>query len=185
MDKNFIKKIIGYVEYKIEKILGIFIFTAQVKNIKYVDEKINIEAINLENGFPINIKQVLGTGIGNAKGIVNYPSEGDQILILNLFGYKIMLGSIYDIGNTQPDNQLLVENDEMLLVAKTNGSYIRFFNDNTIKVVGRNGAKLKIGGNGEFKLFDKNNYGIESDGSGNITIRRESVNHTQTPGEFK
>lgn len=135
-----IKKIIDFVKGEIDSTFANRLFIAQVKDSSFINNKKTFTLVNLNNGIEIVANNHMFTGVGNSKGIISYPSVGDMVLVLNLFRNFIILGSVYDNDSSFPDNQIQLNDDELIIVAKTNGNYIKYTSDNGIKAVARQGS---------------------------------------------
>jgi len=136
---------------------------------------------------------VVGTGLGNLKGVIAHPEVGDLVLVgwLDTTSTPIVFGSIMDNFSQKPDSAPLIKRQELFLTNKQAGGIIYMMQDNSIvaraaDAAGNlaNGARLMIKPDGSFKLFNKDNFGIEVDSGGNMTLRGVTINHVQTPGSF-
>ena len=136
----------------------------------------NIKDLNQNKQF--SEVPITGTGLGNLRGIYKTLKTGDFVVVGWLDkNTPIILGSVSDFFTQSPDNIPVIDEDEMIMVAKEKGALIYFDKNNNIIVRSvdssgaiSGGARFKLSPDGSFKLFDKENYGIESDGSGNVTI---------------
>lgn len=136
---------------------------------------------------------VLGLGLGNVKGVMKLPKAGDWVLLGFLKGSSvrpICLGTLFDVFTQSPDNIPVLLEDQLLIMAQENGSYISMNPDGSITVNGAGtggiaaGAKFKLYADGSFKFFNKDNYGIECSSTGAITLRGVTINSTQTAGTW-
>jgi len=166
--------------------LARFLYVGQVEDIVFDDtmQMYKLKVTRLHDGESVDNVKLSGVGLGNYAGIYKVPKRNDFGIVISLMGEPFWVANVYDVYTENPDRTIKAK-ESMLIQNKEAGSfYISTKNDN-IAITTKEGGKiifLKDGGG--FKLFDKDNYGIESDGNGNITIRGNTIDHTQTKGVF-
>lgn len=192
---NFAKKLGDLINKKaIENNAGLSIW--QVTDIKaresdgYITEyRCQIKHFTFQ--YTLDDVPICGIGMGNLKGIYRYPNIDDFVIVGFMGSLPIILGTIPDYFTQKPDNTPLIKLDEMLFVAKENGSLILFMDNNDIIIRTAdssgnlsNGCKFKLKGDGSFKIYNKTNHGIEVDATGNMTLRGITINSTIVPGTW-
>lgn len=168
--KNIINDLKKYVVKTFHDNIAKLILKVQITDIVNLDNKIYVTGVDIITSDEINKIKISGLNVGNGRGIIALPKTDDIILCLNLFGEYFYLANIYDEYTFSKDNHVPIKKNEMLLINKDWGSYIRFSDKDDLIIDTIDGAKYKLNKDGSFKLLDKGGYGITSDGSGNITI---------------
>lgn len=170
----------------LEKKLADLIYIAQVEDVQYDDTlALNfVKVTKLHNGESVDYVKIGGIGLGNYSGLIKVPRINDFGLVIEVNGEPFWVTNVLDIYTANPD-KLPDIREAFILQNKEAGSFQIFTKNDNVAITTQDGGKIIFLKGGGFKLFDKNNYGIESDGDGNVTIRGQTVNHTQTAGEFK
>lgn len=187
---GFTTKIVDLIKRELEKMkpVRLYVVTGVNKEAYTVQIKDARRAIQYDN------VRIAGTGLGHMKGLMKLPAVGDWVVVAFLGVdslQPIVIGSLYDDFSQNKDTIPKVEEDELVLIHKTAGSFLTMKPDGTIiaRTVGADGdpdggSRFKIAPDGSFKLFNKGNYGVEVDSSGNMTLRAVTINATQTGGTW-
>ncbi len=136
---------------------------------------------------------MIGLGLGNLKGVMKFPSQGDLVLVafMDDTPNPFILGTVFDVFTQTPDNIPILNEDELLISNKTKGARIKINKEDDIIIRATdssgnadNGSKIVFKSDGSVKVFNRTNHGLEISSSGAVTIRGTSVNFTQSGGVF-
>jgi hypothetical protein len=154
MDEKFMNGLANFVDTKIKEALKNYIDIYQVTEYNQTTGRIKIRGIHDKVDEDIEILDT-STGLGDKKQITTGYAPGDIVLVLEIKGTKIILGSMFNDFFKEKDRKLIPESNQTIIKS-----------------------------NKGFKILNKDGYGIECDESGNITIRGLTINHTQTVSEL-
>lgn len=153
------------------------------------DYKCNIQKLNFK--YALDNVPFIGLGLGHKKGILKYPNVDDFVVVAYFGDQPMILGTIFDYFSQSPDSIPKIQQDELIIVPKEDGSILLFKNNNDIIIriadsTGNieNGSKIKLSNDGSFKLYNKDNYGIDVDVNGLMKLRGTTIIKTQTPGTW-
>jgi len=183
-NNEFIQRIKADINDRIEKAITNLFFKVRVTDIIEDEGKKYITGGRIENSEQINRIKLTGIAVGNGRGVISLPRAGDVIVVMSLFGEYFYVTSVYDEYSQSADNQIPVNENELMIVNKSWGSFVKMDASDNIILNTFDGAKIRVNKDGSFKMYNKDNYGIESNANGDITIRGKTVNHTQTPGQW-
>jgi hypothetical protein len=147
----------------------------RINNKKLINVYI-VNTVNEEN-FTVNIKHpnfknliyndvpISSIGLGNFKGLMKLPSEGDNVIVGFINGDEnspIVIGNIFNKTVHGTQQNPIINQDELLINAKSKGSYIilKSNNDILIRTCDNNGNKkgaIKIDSNGVITLNNGSN----------------------------
>lgn len=161
------------VENKLKEFKGIDIY--QVTEVQEEAFTVNIKHPNFKK-YVFNNVPIASLGLGNFKGIMKLPEEGDLVVVAFLSGTSkqpIILGTTFNTSKFYSQAQPKIKAGEFLLVAQTKGSYIFLDSDNNIiiRAIDSSGNKRAL-----VRINSDNTVEIEADniklGSGGAGFAR-------------
>lgn len=150
IDDKFMNDLSQFVDTKIKEALKKYIDLFEVIEYNESNGKVKIRKIHEKTEVIIEVLDT-SIGLGDKKQITTGYAPGDILLVMELKGAKFILGSLYNDFFQGKDRKLIPEENEIIIKS-----------------------------NKGFKLLNKEGYGIVCDENGNITIRGNTIKHTQT-----
>jgi hypothetical protein len=149
-NQDFIFKLIKHIDTQIKELLIDFLDLYQVVN--YNEENGNLTVRRLHEKVN-DIEEIIdgGKGYGDGKQVSMGYEPGDILIIMDLKGTKIVLGSIFNEFFEFKDKRIVPKKGEFVLNCKS------------------------------FKLLNREGYGIIMNELGEMTVHASKVNFTQTP----
>lgn len=149
---NNLKEVIEQiVERKLSQIKSLNLYTVTGVNNNLT---VNIKELNLSKSYD-NV-EVLGQGLGNSKGMISLPSVGDIVVVgfISNSEFPLILGSVFDSFTSTPDNKPAINDDEVFINGKTNGSFIYIDDEGNIRMRTVSNTELKIENNGDLLYYN-------------------------------